>query len=113
MITSENILENDELNSLQRSGEIYFKEDSFIKLLELCRQNNIAIIGIEGFEVDGEKIIPVADLIADYSDADANSWEEYIKICNSSAKLFFEQVLKGSSLLFNFTLQLEDEWSPK
>jgi hypothetical protein len=113
MTTSENILINDELNPLQRSGEIYFKEDSFIKLIELCCQNNIALIGIEGFEVDGEKIIPVADLIADFSDADANSWDEYIKICNSSAKLFFDQVSKGSNLLFNFTLQSEEEWSSK
>lgn len=40
--------------------------DAF-KLVEYCERNNIAILGIEGFKVKGDRRIPDMDCIVDFS----------------------------------------------
>ncbi len=110
MINPENLINHSGLDSISRGGEIYLRWESIAKFTNMCTQNNIAIIGIEGFKLKEEKIIPDMDLIADFSCSKDTAWNDYLQGCNESTKLFFDRIVSGSNLIFCFTLLSEDEW---
>lgn len=50
-----------------------------------CKQLGIAIIGFEGGRMEGSSFIPDLNVIADFSDCEVDSWEDFKLVCNESA----------------------------
>ena len=61
-------LENYNLPTLWRKNTPYFNKHDAIIFLDYCLKHNIFILGIEGFKLDGDYIIPDSNFIADFSD---------------------------------------------
>jgi len=111
MLNQEKLLNHPEIDSICRGGEMYIRRRSVSKFINLCGQNNIAIVGIEGFNLSGEKIIPDMNLIADLSCSKGKIWSDYMQNCNDSTIMFFDQMIAESNLIFSFTLLSEHEWN--
>jgi len=73
----EEFLESVRARAVVRGGEFYFRVDDMPDVLRQSFESNLAIIGLEGFEVEGEGIRSRLDLIADYSDAWCDEWDRY------------------------------------
>ncbi|MCZ8049795.1 MAG: hypothetical protein GPI90_20905 [Microcystis aeruginosa K13-05] len=94
-----------------QGGELYLPISHSLKFLQDCQQNELAIIGIEGFIYEEGEISPQLDLIADFSSISASDWQNYQNICNSAAKNFLLGVnIKDKSMVFNFVILSRSEW---
>jgi fructose-1-phosphate kinase PfkB-like protein len=84
---------------------IVFKEfcNDFIKT---SKRSGLAVIGIEGFHLlQNGSIKPNMDEIADFSDVEADVWEDYIEKCTTASENFIRQMLvSGKSDGYCFTL---------
>jgi len=75
-----------------------------------CQENNLAVIGIEGFSYEGKMLKPQLDMIADYSWANARCWIEYRELCNQSAKDFLKHLRHRDRLVLSFVVLSEADW---
>jgi hypothetical protein len=61
-------------------GELYLASTAAHDFVAACQENEIAVVGIEGFKVSGDKRLPLLDGIADYSariihESQTRSWD--------------------------------------
>ena len=76
-----------------------------------CQRRDLAIIGIEGFMLQNEEIIPQLDAIADFSSVASTDWKTYQATCNKAAKYFLKEMNNDErTMLFNFVVQSKSEW---
>jgi hypothetical protein len=88
------------------SHEIFFRSDAVLKFIDWCDENDISIIGIEGFEVKEHSITPRLDMIADFSESLGRNddWNLLREKLNQSARNFFvDSDIHG--LVFNFVVR--------
>lgn len=99
-------LEHTFKNILHRANEIYFRTEDVFDFLNWCDENNIMVVGIEGFKLEQNFLIPRLDSIADFSSGTENieNWNISRMHLNQAARNFFkESQVKG--LVFNFVLK--------
>lgn len=53
--------------TLMWKGTPLFDVDDGVKVVNYCKNNDIVILGIEGFQIKGDNIIPGMDYIVDFS----------------------------------------------
>lgn len=95
--------------STLRGGERYFDLKTSASLIEACSLCDVAILGIEVFELQGDHLIPRTDLIADYSKLDCSRWADFRDRSLEAARSFLAK-LSDALVLLNFTLLSKDEW---
>lgn len=93
-------------NILCRYNELYFKDEDVPDLLEWCNDNDVIIVGIEGFEFKDNFLKPRLDLIADFSSGIENieDWSISRMYLNQAARNFFKGIEK-KGVIFNFVLK--------
>jgi len=92
-------------------GELYLLLPVAFEFLETCRDNNLAVIGIEGFLYEGGLIHPQMDLIADFSSPHgASSWTVFRESCHEACLRFLALVPKDG--LVSLVVMSEQEWTP-
>jgi hypothetical protein len=74
-------------------------------LIEACRSNGILILGIEAFVIIDNSIIPVSDLIADFSQLVNKPWDSACYEAAHSAEIFLQNAKDRPDAWFDFTLQ--------
>jgi hypothetical protein len=92
---------------------LYLPIDMAEEYMMDCRENMLAIIGIEGFRLQGGKHLADIDLIADFSSylEDKDDWSKIVDSSYKDAMNFVKYArMKGAGLL-TFTLCTEDERS--
>ncbi|OLO05479.1 hypothetical protein BTW07_03100 [Salinicola socius] len=82
--------------------ELFNKKDSE-KLLNFCEHQKLAILGIEGFNISGDKITPDLDFIADFSCLATTDKKYFIDTSIKSARKFLE-LITDNDLLLEFVL---------
>jgi hypothetical protein len=95
-------------------GELYLPKSRALDLIAVCQENDLAIIGIEGFIYDAGKFVPQSDLIADYSTSRASrerDWIEYRDSCNTAAKHFVQSANSRENLYFTFVISSCEEFA--
>lgn len=80
-----------------RGSEVYLKKDAALEFLSKCSEKNHKVIGIELFEIEGKKIIPLLDKIYDLSDSNINN-----SISNAEKFILTEM---GEDLYANFVIK--------
>ncbi|MBI1928512.1 hypothetical protein HYR99_30250 [Candidatus Poribacteria bacterium] len=95
----------------QDDGELYLRVPIALKFVEVCQENELAIIGFEGFYYDDEKetIEPLFDQIADFSALKASSWEEFRNLCNKYSKELIRELSPQERIVINFTVLSQAE----
>ena len=82
-------------------GTPLFDVDDGIKLVDYCKKNNIAVLGIEGFKIKGGKRVPDMDCIVDFS-ASLNEVSFAVKSIEAS-RIIIES-MRGSGIFMEFML---------
>jgi len=75
---------------------------SGMALLATCERSEIAVLGVEGFRLDGKSRTPDMDFIADFSVFSKNP--DFIAASVQAAYQFLEMAEEDSSLVFEFLL---------
>ncbi|MCU1758987.1 hypothetical protein NTD84_04555 [Pseudomonas sp. 14P_8.1_Bac3] len=83
------------------NGTPLFDVDDGVRLLDYCRQNNFAVLGIEGFKVKGNKRIPDMNCIVDFS---ASLTEVDFAAKSAEASRLIIESMIGSGILIEFVL---------
>lgn len=91
-------------------NEMYFEPEVAIQFLAACEENNLAVIGIEGFIFDDPALMPQVDLIADYSASGEKSWRSFRDSCNRDAAHFLQQLPQRQNLVLSLTVLSGKEW---
>jgi hypothetical protein len=96
----------------QDDGELYLRVPIALKFVEVCQENELAIIGFEGFFYDdeGRTIEPLLDQIADFSTVKATHWEEFKNLCNKYSKKLIRGLSQKEGIVVNFTVLSQAEW---
>ncbi len=94
------------------AGELYLELPIALDFLATCEENNLAVIGVEGFIYHEEKgsIEAKMDYIADYSDVKTPNWEQYRNLCNHLSKDFLGHLPSKAGLVVNLVVLSEEEW---
>ncbi|MBI4359967.1 MAG: hypothetical protein HY564_02655 [Candidatus Jacksonbacteria bacterium] len=99
---------------LVKGGDFYFPSKYAKRFIERSREEDSAILGIEGFLVhqDTGAMEAKLDWIADYSPSfvPASHWEEYVKICYAKAEQFLNELPKNQNIWVNFVLFEKKQW---
>ena len=110
MVTEQDLREAFATRSLVRGGEQYFDRENAVAFMAACAENDLAPVGLEGFDVRGATVSPRLDQIADFSNLTAPSWTELKEKAVAAARAFLNQV-EGSVTHFAVTLLSRSEWS--
>lgn len=87
--------------TLMWSGIPLFDVGDGIRLVDYCKNNNIAVLGIEGFKIKGNKRVPDMDCIVDFS-ASLNEMNFALKSIEASRVIIESK--SGSGILMEFVL---------
>lgn len=82
-------------------GVPLFNISDGIGLVEYCQKNDLAVLGIEGFEVRGDQRIPDMDCIVDFS---ASLNDEYFVAKSLEASKRILSGLPNGSIFLEFVL---------
>jgi hypothetical protein len=74
------------------------------RVVQACMAENLFILGIEGFRIDGTNIVPDTDWIADFSKIISNKGDIKFSMVADSANAFFDLAKSGEELWFEFEL---------
>ncbi|MBE9137980.1 hypothetical protein IQ254_12390 [Nodosilinea sp. LEGE 07088] len=97
-------------HGITHGKELYILSSYALKFVEDCTLQKVAVLGIEGFKHENQKIIPLMDEIADLSSISSADWEDFMSQCNSAAKKILEVFGEDSEKVFNFVLMTQKEW---
>lgn len=87
--------------TLMWSGTPLFDTYDGIRLIDFCKNNEIAVLGIEGFKVKGGKRVPDMDCIVDFS-ASLNEVDFTAKSIEASRVII--EGMSNSGVLMEFLL---------
>lgn len=76
--------------------------DSFI---DACDAHDLRILGIEGFEIRKDGVMPRMDLIADFSDRKHETWHALRERCSLVARDFIRAAVKEGDVYLSFVLE--------
>jgi hypothetical protein len=91
-------------------GELYLASTAAHDFVAACQENEIAVVGIEGFKVSGDKRLPLLDCIADYSATSADTWQDFCRLCNKYSHEFLAAQPLDQHIVFNLVTMSKDEW---
>lgn len=86
-----------------RGGEILITPEDALEAVSLCDQNDVAILGVEAFQLSADGTTPFPDLIADCSPTASLSWRKYCDVANACARTFLMQMPARPSLYVSLT----------
>ena len=87
--------------TLMWNGTPLFDVGYGVRLVDYCKNNGIAVLGMEGFKINGSKRVPYIDCIVDFS-ASLNEIDFAVKSVEAS-RLIIESMI-GSGVLMEFVL---------
>lgn len=87
--------------TLMWGGTPLFDVGDGIRLINYCKNNDIAVLGIEGFKIKGNKRIPDMDCIVDFSSS-LNEINFAVKSIEAS-RIIIESMI-GSGIFMEFVL---------
>ncbi len=98
-------------------GEVYLPFQLADEFLHFCVENDLAVVGIEGFLPTGKSgKIPQLDMVIDFVRLEKfpKSWKEYCKYCALESRRFFQQLVKEGKILeqciFNYCVFEKGDW---
>lgn len=115
MLSEFDILQRYSERGFVQSSETYLPPSVGLEMVNECQKNDLAVISIETFVLEGTLMHPQLDLIADYSSTKATHWHEYRDICNDAAKRFLTDLLsseKLDKLVVSIVVESQSEWLP-
>lgn len=83
--------------TLMWNGTPLFNVGDGVRLVEYCKNNGIAVLGVEGFRIKGGRRVPDVDCIVDFS-ASLNEMDFAVKSVEAS-RLVIEGMLGGEVLM--------------
>jgi len=112
MLAENEIIHRFREHGMFQGHELYLKVPIALNFLTTCQENNLAIIGVEGFLSNDEEgwIQPIMDYIEDYSDVEALNWEAYRNSCHQRARDFLCNLPSRPDLVINFVVVSQEEW---
>lgn len=93
-----------------RGNELYLTPADALELLELCRTNDCAMVGVEAFRLEREATVPMPGLIADFSKRAGGSWHEFAESSYESARAFLSRLVRDSGLRVAVVILSMAEW---
>jgi hypothetical protein len=94
-----------------QGGELYLSLAATLDFISACQENEIAVVGIEGFTDAGRKKTPLLDCIADYSTIAADTWLDFCRLCNEASRKFLSMQTSDKNMVFTLVPLTKDEWS--
>ena len=81
-----------------------FRYDELLEVMEYCRASNIPVLGADGFELVGDNVKPLLDIIADFSSLDRSNLEHATVESLKSLSDFLETIPDRENLLWDLVI---------
>jgi hypothetical protein len=112
MINSDDVFQKFQGSATTTSwGASFFPVAVAVEILSECRASDIAMIGIEGNEILGDRVSARSDLIFDLSRRRSSSWAEYRDACNAEAEKVLKVLSPERGIMLWVTLLTAAEYS--
>ena len=109
MLSEQDLLTRFRNRGQMHGGELYLSSAAARDFVAACQENEIAVVGIEGFKVSGGKRLPLLDRIADYSATSADTWQDFCRLCNECSHKFLADQPLDQNLAFTLVTLSKDE----
>ncbi len=110
MTLEEQIVQEYLQHGVMSGQELIVRSEAALSFINACDRIGLAIVGIEGFTISDQQVMPHLDMIADFSDIKAMTWDEYKRVSLEAARKFVTQFLSRDELGFIFDLLEEREF---
>lgn len=110
MLQEKEILKRYEAQGFKSGNSLYLSTAYAIQFVQDCQNNNLSIIGIEGFHRQENLLQPLLDKIADFSRVSADNWIEFQSRCNQLSLNFLQNSNVQGDILWDFTIIDTTEW---
>lgn len=96
----------------KRGGGFYVQVSAASRYIDACVRESLAIAGVEVFRLEGVKLRPDLDQIADFSlmFSEKKDWELLVRATAAEAYLFVGQIALETWGRLDFTLVSEEEY---
>jgi hypothetical protein len=98
---------------VKRGSELYLPLSRAKTMVEECRRERVAVIGVDFVTIDGGQVRPSMPInSADWSSFLASSsWDEIVTRCNAASLVVLDREgREGPEQLCSMALLTEDEW---
>jgi len=109
-MTFEQILDGFRRRGIVRGGEILLTPGDALDVVSRCEASDLAVIGIEGMQVNDDHTTPLQDLIADCSSVSATTWNEYRDVASACSRAFLARLPARPSLFVSLAAISAVEW---
>jgi len=110
MLSKDELLKEYQSQGIVSSSSLYLDLQTSFDFVNACSQNNLAVVGLEGFVYQDGKLLPQLDLIADCSlDVELLDWSEYREQCNAHALNILQALPVREGLVINFVVVSKQE----
>jgi hypothetical protein len=94
-----------------KAGKVYLSGKNAISFIKECEIRELAILGFDGFKIDGNSIIPQLEYIADFSSIikKQETWHKVVKYCKSATDRFFSEA-RDENIYYDFVVVDQDRW---
>lgn len=111
MITEEQLLSRFRNRAVRLRGRAtYFPVAVAEEVLDSCRTHALALVGIEGNRIEGERVYTLSDRVYDLSRRRASNWTQYAQGCNADAAEVLRKLRSFPDLALWLTILNEDDW---
>lgn len=108
MTLEEQLIEQYRSQGVFSGGELYLNPQVALQVVVHCSEVDLAVVGVEGFSLKDNRLIPQLDTIADWSSLSARTWQEFRMACNRETKNFLMNL--PGDIVVNLALLSENEW---
>jgi hypothetical protein len=87
---------------------VYFEVGKAVGVVKFCQTNGWAVIGLEGFHLDGNDLVPDLGFIADFTGTThTSSWSDYVQLCATGAETVLNRWVSNPALMVELVVKTE------
>lgn len=91
-------------------SSLYLKPEIALKCIERCEELDVAVIGLDAFILEGRRLKPRTDIMADWSIWRPESWTEFRSGCNRMSADVLERIPHEEGLVYELCIISRIEW---
>lgn len=111
MLPEESIIKRFSDRAINRYGSLYFRRFDAIDVVQAGDEIDVAVLGIDGLELEGDLVYSRLDLVTNYSSLAAPNWSAFRREANARALEFLRGIdEQGKDLIFDLVLASDHVW---
>jgi len=91
-------------------GALCLQPADALECVQVCERNDLAVIGVDTFISDEDRMVPQLHLVADFSTMSHDDWTAFRRFCNEETERFVSGLPDRDGLMITLSLAPAAAW---